>query len=185
MRKELWKGNNRGALEGVPLYLIILIIIAAIVVVIVLGWLATVQHPTIGSVTTTVAGSSSMTISGSFTCSGTSYWCFTPINSTGGCHYTYQQSATQPAISILVQDNHGNNLQGVTVTLTSGSNLNISGANIANTGSNGIAAFSQFSGYIAPNTQSGTISVSATYASGGIQSSQNGGTIILDPPAGC
>lgn len=185
MRTSVWRNNRRGALEGVPLYLIILIIIAAIVVVIVLGWLATVQHPTIGSVTTVVAGSSTMTVSGSFTCTSTSYWCFTPVNSTGGCHYIYNQPTTAPAIQVTVQDNHGNNLQGATVTLTASGSLNFTGSNIANTGTNGVASFSQFSGFVGPNTQSGTISVSANYAAGGIQSSQNGGTIIIDPPAGC
>jgi hypothetical protein len=167
------------------LYLIILIVIAAIVVVILLGWLSSIQHPTIGSVATTVGGSSTMTISGTTSCSGTAYWCFTPDNATGGCRYTYLQSATQPAVQIQVQDSHGNPLGGVTVTLTANSGVNITGANIANTGSNGIAAFSTLTGSVNANTQSATISVSASYGSGGTPSTDGGGTIIVDPPAGC
>ncbi len=54
-KKISW--DERGALEGLPLYLIILVVITAIAIVIMITWLSTMQEPDLDTIEIEITGS--------------------------------------------------------------------------------------------------------------------------------
>lgn len=173
------RSNRRAALEGLPLYLIILIVIAAIVVVILIGWLSTLQHPAISSISVNVGGSGNSVVEAGST--GT----FT-ANPDGNCTFKVLVVTGPDAVDVVVQATGGKTLSGATVTLTAGTGLENVFAQPSDaqlTDGTGTAHYSSLYGYIAPNNPAGgVISVSATYTSGGIQT-QGSGQITVEPPS--
>lgn len=180
-----FRRNNRGALEGLPLYLIILVVIAAIVIVIILGWLSTLNKAELGSVTFTVAGTKSTIDSSDTTVTQNA-------PSIGECIVQVSPPAGDTALTVNTYDTHSNPLSGVVVAVTAGSsgilNLNVTPASQETTGSSGFATGQvQFAGIIfdlAPDTSTGIINIGVTY-SGGIAQNTGGQTISVSAPNTC
>lgn len=176
--RSFLRSNRRAALEGLPLYLIILIVIAAIVVAILVGWLSTLQHPAISTLDVSVGGTGGAAIEQGST--GT----FSQ-NPDGNCTFSVTIVTGNDAISVIVQSKGGQGLSGVGVTLTAGSGLENVYAQPSNsqvTDSTGTAHYSALKGYIAPNNPAGgDITVSATYTSGGITTTGSGEIYVEAP----
>jgi hypothetical protein len=188
--------GRRGALEGLPLYLIILIVVAAIVVAILVGWLTTLQHPTISSLGYGLSGGTSQTIScPSYpTCTAASgaTAVFTPqsdgsclvVLNAGGAGSSYPGSV----LVVSASDNKGNALGGVGVTISAvGWTLtNVQPGYSVTSGQSGLgpgqASWTALSGTIPPNTNGGaSISISASYTSGGATSTASNQITLQSP----
>jgi len=183
--------GQRGALEGLPLYLIILIVVAAIVVAILVGWLSTLQHPAVGNVSfaldtmTGGSGSPSTAISCPAYPScpvGTATAVFTQ-NGDGSCPYVVNSQSGGTALLVTVDDKSGHALSGATVTLAgTGISVNAQPALTQTTDGNGQVSFSGVSGTVPTNDPAGgSISISVSYSSGGLTTtgSQN---VNVEPP---
>ncbi len=192
MRRFQRMHGQRGALEGLPLYLIILIVVAAIVVAILVGWLSTLQHPAVGNVSFAVdtasggAGSPDVAISDSGypSCAPSSYTaCFTP-NNDGSCGYTVNSQSGGAALVVTVDDKSGHALSGATVTIA-GVTVSVSAipSVTGTTNGNGQVTFTQLSGTVPPNDQGGgQITISVSYSSGGV-TTQGSQTVNVEPPS--
>lgn len=188
--------GRRGALEGLPLYLIILIVVAAIVVAILVGWLTTLQHPTISSMTYGLDGTTAQQINDPSypTCSAATAAtaCFTP-QSDGSCLVVLNAggaSSSYPGAVLVVttSDKNGNPLGGVTVTISAvGWTLtSVQPGFSVTTGQSGFgtgtAAWTAISGTIPPQTNGGaSISIAASYANGGVTSTQSAQVNVQSP----
>ncbi|MDE1820642.1 MAG: hypothetical protein KGJ23_01290 [Euryarchaeota archaeon] len=181
--------NRRGALEGLPLYLIILIVVAAIVVAILVGWLSTLKHPAVGNVTYNVSGSGAQALSqAGATCNTASDTaCFNP-QPNGGCTFTINPlpPGNVAGITINVADKGGGSLSGASVQL-SGQTISVS-ASPSDTGvtdSSGNVVFNGVTGTVPPNDGAGGfIVIDVTYSSGGIQT-QGSAQIPVESPSSC
>lgn len=183
--------HQRGALEGLPLYLIILIVVAAIVVAILVGWLSTLQHPGIQTVAFTVAGNGDQVLTEAnypscVTSSDTA--CFTQTSGGGDCTFTVNTFAgSSGPLVVTVDDKSGAGLSGASVQLSgSGIQLNAQPSLTVTTGQNGAPAgeaiWTSLSGTIpAGDGSGGSISISVTYSSGGV-STTGAGQINVEPP---
>ncbi|UCE37434.1 MAG: carboxypeptidase regulatory-like domain-containing protein [Thermoplasmata archaeon] len=118
-KKLSW--DEKGALEGLPLYLIILVVIAAIAIVIIIAWLNSISTPK--SFGTISPDPNQITL--------------TDDNGDG---FSSTESGT---LKIIVRDSDNNKVKGATVTL-SGCDVSFSsgGTAWAETNENGEAAFS-------------------------------------------
>jgi hypothetical protein len=188
--------GNRGALEGLPLYLIILIVVAAIVVAILVGWLTTLQHPAVNSLTYGLSGGTTQTISDPTypNCGASSgaVACFTP-QSDGSCLVTLNaggSTTTYPGTVLVVttSDKNGHALGGVTVTISAvgWTMTNVQPGFSVTTGQSGFgpgdAAWTTISGSIPPDTNGGaSISISASYSNGGVTSTQSAQVTLQSP----
>ena len=130
-KKFCW--DERGALEGLPLYLIILVVITAIAIVIMITWLSTMQKPDLDSIEV-LKGEGSTEPDG------------TLIED-----HTYN-------IVITAKGTNGKGLEGVSVKLE-GAGI----AKTLKTGSGGKVNFSGVKPELPANTYTGSITVTATY----------------------
>lgn len=172
--------NRRGALEGLPLYLIILVVVAAVVIVILLGWLATLNKPALGTTTYSVDGSFQIINSNSAT--------ITPIGNQQ-CNVVVNVPTSGPdkgvALQVSTFDTHSNALSGVQVLLQANSgilNLSASPGLTQNTGGSnaaGVAPFQSVTFEMQPGANTGSISIQFTY-SGGVAQGQSTQTIPVD-----
>ena len=105
--------DERGALEGLPLYLIILVVITAIAIVIIIAWLSSIESPKVFAQPTADPQSIILT-----------------DDDGDGWSSTENQSLT-----ITVRDTSGNRIKGATVTLT-GCDISYSSGGTATTQTN-------------------------------------------------
>ncbi len=118
-RKKL-RSDDRGALEGLPLYLIILVVIAAIAIVIIIAWLNTISTPkAFGTIS---SDPNQLTLTDG-----------------DGDGFSSTESGT---LTIIVRDSENDKVKGATVTL-SGCDARFSGGGTAwaETNENGEAVF--------------------------------------------
>jgi hypothetical protein len=184
--------QRRGALEGLPLYLIILIVVAAIVVAILVGWLTTLQHPGISGVAVNLDGNpgfQSISCPASGACTGSSAN-FISNGASGTCTfdvYTSGAGSGGYALIVSITDKSGNALSGVTVTLSSSIQFTATPSDTVSTGSSsglgsGDAGWNSISGTVPANDNAGgSILVTASYSSGGVTSTGTA-SIPIEPP---
>jgi hypothetical protein len=127
--------DDRGALEGLPLYLIILVVITAIAIVIMITWLSTMQEPDLDSIEVEVTQND---------------------NAPAGTIYEGDPDAI---VTITAKGTNGKELEGVTVKLE-GAGI----AQTMKTDGNGKATFNPVTPDLPPNTYTGSITVTATYS---------------------
>ena len=195
MRRIRRLRHQRGALEGLPLYLIILIVVAAIVVAILVGWLSTLQHPGINSLAVNVDGAGFQDVKQNAypTCTPSSdSGCFT-LQTSGACTFTVNpgspgSGAPAEALIVTVTDKSGAALSNVQVTIAGvGISIAASPSTTATTGQTsglggGDAAFTSITGSIPQGDPSGgSISVTASYSSGGVTTTGSF-SIPVEPP---
>lgn len=186
MRKFRRIHDQRGALEGLPLYLIILIVVAAIVVAILVGWLSTLKHPAVGNISFNVGGGGAQTLSQAAypTCNsavGGDTACFTP-QAGGDCQFTGNPHPYE--LQVTVMDKSGSPLSGVSVTI-SGVGVSIVASPSASqvTDGNGNAQFSQITGDVPQNDPAGGyISIQVSYSSGGVTTTGSA-QVQVEPPS--
>ncbi len=118
-RKKL-SSDDRGALEGLPLYLIILVVIAAIAIVIIIAWLNSISTPKAFGIISSDPNQIT-------------------LNDNDGDGFSSTESGK---LTIIVRDSDNNRVQGATVTL-SGCDVRFSGGGTAwaETNENGEAVF--------------------------------------------
>jgi hypothetical protein len=118
-RKKL-NSDDRGALEGLPLYLIILVVIAAIAIVIIIAWLNSISTPKAFG---TISPDPNQII----------------LSDNDGDDFSSTESGT---LTITVRDSENDKVKGATVTL-SGCDVRFSGGGTAwaETDENGEAVF--------------------------------------------
>lgn len=170
--------NRRGALEGLPLYLIILVVVAAVVIVILLGWLSTLNKPSLGNATTLVDGlayTNGITSADATFTNLSSGACLVNVHTYGGA-----------AVNVTTYDTHSNTLGGVTVTI--GSNSNIDALQAApglsqTTGGNGQTSFASLTFQLQPDFNTGSLALSFQY-SGGVAPGISSQSIAVDAPYG-
>jgi hypothetical protein len=119
LKKKL-SSDDRGALEGLPLYLIILVVVAAIAIVIIIAWLNSIETPkTFGTIS---SDPNQITLTDG-----------------DGDGFSSTESGT---LTIIVRDSENDRVKGATVTL-SGCDVRFSGGGtaFAETNENGEAVF--------------------------------------------
>lgn len=164
--------DKRAALEGLPLYLIIMVVVAGVVIVILLSWLSSVNHAGIGSISASFYGKGNIAVDiGGPSCktASTAYNLCYNSGSAGTCDFTNNPSATAngEALVISVYDTKGNALSGVSVQLSLSAGFDWGAIpTSATTLANGSALFASLTGHISANTNSGTLTITATDSSG-------------------
>lgn len=187
--------DERAALEGLPLYLIIMVVVAGVVIVILLAWLSSVNHASIGSTGATFFGqdSAAQIVFGCTPAHSTDPLCATYIPSTLSCIFqvnpswksTSSNSKLYP-FSVTVLDTKGNPMTGVTVTLTPPEGFTFALGLTEVTGNGGVANFGglgTFTGNISANTASGVVHFTAQATSGTSTSGQ--ASLALNAPNTC
>ena len=179
--------DKRAALEGLPLYLIIMVVVAGVVIVILLSWLSSVNHAGIGSISANFYGKGNIAVNiYGCTTSGASAGnlCYNSGTS-GTCDFSNNTKATAngPPLVVTVYDTKGNALSGVTVQLSLSAGFDWGSVPTSGTtASNGNVVFSALAGHISANTDSGTLSITATDSSGTSTTQSTQLTINVIPP---
>jgi hypothetical protein len=130
-RKISW--NEKGALEGLPLYLIILVVITAIAIVIMITWLSTMQEPDLDSLEV-------------------------EINAKAGTPAGTIYEGDTATVTVTAKGTNGKGLEGVSVKLE-GCGI----AKTMKTGEGGKVIFENVQPDLPFNTYTGSITVTATY----------------------
>lgn len=167
--------GNRGALEGLPLYLIILVVIAALVLIIVVGWLQFFNKPSLGSISYYVDGNQNAInqTDATFTLgSPNAGECLVQVSGAVALEVTATGTDSKPLSNVIVK------VAGGTGVL----NISASPDLQMTTGSNGQVQFTGLSFDLAGGSDTGIITLQVSY-NGGIASGVSNPQISVSAPS--